>query len=112
MTSNESEALRSRFDALSARLDARIKQFRERGELSSDQTAVGAQLRQRGDAIGKKLDAAIQKRREADILKNALERDLNNLAEDFEDFVRRIDAAADAPHGEHLDADRAATVLK
>jgi hypothetical protein len=97
MASNDSEALRSRFDAFSRRLDARIKEFRERGELSTDQTAASGRLRERGEAIGKKLKVAIEKKDEADILKYEFERDLNNLAQDFEDFLRQIDAAADTP---------------
>ncbi len=97
MANKEPDALRKKFNAFSRRLDAKIKAFKERGALSAGHEATSARLCKRTASIEKKLRAAIDKSRELDILKYEFERDLNNLAEDFEQFVRRIDVEAAKP---------------
>ncbi len=96
MAGDASEALRSKLDEFSRRLDAKIKEFHERGELSLDQSTISSRLQERRASTQRKLDVAIEKEREADILKYEFERDLNDLAADFETFLRQIDVAADA----------------
>ncbi len=97
MSKKDRDALGKKFDAFSRRLDAKTKEFKQRGELSAGNKATSERLRKRMASVRQKLQSAIDKGREWEILGYEFERDLNDLAEDFERFVRRIDVVAMKP---------------
>ena len=89
----EPDALRERLDALSGRIDKRVRELQERGTFSSVHGDGMKEIRKRSAAIQAKLDAAIARGDRWDMLRYELERDFHSLNEDFEEFERRLDAS-------------------
>jgi hypothetical protein len=94
VTPREPDALRDRLDALSGRIDRKVRELKERGAFSGAHNAGMEDIRRRSAAIQKKLDAAITSGDRWNMLKYEVERDFHSLNEDFEQFERRLDAGA------------------
>jgi hypothetical protein len=90
----EHNALRDRLDALSGRIDRRVREMQQRGAFSGIHGAGMDEIRKRSAAIQKKLDAAIARGDRFETLKCEFERDFHSLNEDFEAFEQRLDASA------------------
>jgi hypothetical protein len=86
------DILRDRFDALSYRIERRLRELKQRGAFSGVHSAGMADIRRRSATIKQKLDAAIAKGDRWNILKRELERDFHALNEDFALFEARLDA--------------------
>jgi len=99
MSSNDDEKLRRRLDALSHSLGAAEEQLKRRGELLGRHQAASDGLRKRADSIREKLQSAIARGAEREVRKYEVERDLADLAADFDRFIREIDVAATSPRG-------------
>jgi hypothetical protein len=68
--SNEAHiALSDKFDAFSRRLDARIREFKERGEFSDTHGAFAESIKKRQASIKQKLDSAIHSSATWDLMK-------------------------------------------
>jgi hypothetical protein len=89
----EPDAFRERLDALSSRIERRIRELQERGAFSGVHGDGMKDIRKRSAAIQAKLDAAIARGDRWDMLKYELERDFHSLNEDFQAFERRLDAS-------------------
>ena len=101
MPSNEDhDQLRDRFDAFSRRLDARVREFKERGEFSGMSEPFLESIRKRQASIKKKLDSAIQHGAKRDIIKYEAERDFNGLIEEFAQWEKQLDAESMKREGE------------
>jgi hypothetical protein len=94
VTTQEPDALRARLDALSGRVDRKVREWRERGAFSGADGAGMDEIRRRSAAIQKRLDDATAKGDTWKMLKCELERDFHSLNEDFQEFERRLDASA------------------
>jgi hypothetical protein len=94
VTTREPDALRDRLDALSGRIDRKVRELNERGAFSGARGAGMEEIRRRSAAIQKKLDAAITSGDRWNMLKYEVERDFHSLNEDFREFERRLDASA------------------
>ena len=93
MTAMEPDALRERLDALSGRIERRVRELQERGAFSGVHGDGMKEIHKRSAAIQAKLDAAIAGGHRWDMLKYELVRDFHSLKEDFEEFERRLDAS-------------------
>jgi hypothetical protein len=94
VTTEEPDALRDRLDALSGRIDSKVRQWREHGAFSGADGAGMDEIRRRSAAIQKRLDDATARGDTWKMLKYELERDFHSLNEDFREFERRLDAGA------------------
>jgi hypothetical protein len=95
MANEEQDALKKKFDAFSSQLEARVREFKERGTFSGAVEAGSNEMRNRLDAIQKKLDAAIDGGLTWDVVKYDIERDLSGVTEAFTSFGERLDAEAE-----------------
>ena len=82
MSKEDHDPLRDKFDAFSRRLDARVREFKERGEFSGMHEAFTESIRKRQVSIQEKLDSAIHKGATRDLIKYEIERDFTGLIED------------------------------
>jgi hypothetical protein len=94
VTIQEPDALRDRLDALSGRIDRKVREWKERGAFSGAEGAGMDEIRRRSAAIQKRLDDATSRGDTWKMLKYELERDFHSLKEDFREFERRLDAGA------------------
>lgn len=94
MATKDPDALRDRLDALSSRIDRRVRELKERGAFSGMHGAGMDDIRRRSAMIQERLDAAIARGSSWDMMKYELERDFHSLNEDFESFEQRLDASA------------------
>jgi hypothetical protein len=94
VATKDPDALRDRLDALSGRIDKRVREWKEHGAFSGVNGTGMDDIRRRSAAIKKRLDAAIARSSNWDMLKYELERDFHSLSEDFELFEKRLDASA------------------
>jgi hypothetical protein len=92
MTKKNQDALGDKLDALSARIETRLREIRQRGAFSGIHQAGMDEIRRRSAAIKEKLDVAIAKGSRWGILKYELKRDFHSLNEDFAQFENRLDA--------------------
>ena len=92
MIKKDPDLLRDRLDALSCRIEERLREFDQRGTFSGVHSDRMDDIRRRSAAISQKLDAAITQGGRWDILKYELERDFHALNEDFAVFEARLDA--------------------
>ena len=100
MSNQDHDELRDKFDAFSRRLDARAREFKERGEFSDLHEPFLESIRKRRASIKKKLDSAIQRGAKWDIIKYEAERDFNGLIEQFEQWEKQLDAESMKRAGE------------
>ena len=92
MGNEDHDELRDKFDAFCRRLDARTREFKERGEFSDMHEPFLESIRKRQASIKNKLDSAIQHSANRDIIKYESERDFNGLIEEFEQWENQLDA--------------------
>jgi hypothetical protein len=101
MSHEDRDPLRDKFDAFSRRLDARVREFEERGEFSDMQGAFLESIRKRQASIKEKLDSALGSGATRDLIKYEAERDVNGLIEEFVKWEKQLDAEAMKPGQEH-----------
>jgi hypothetical protein len=101
MSHEDRDPLRDKFDAFSRRLDARVREFEERGEFSDMQGAFPESIRKRQASIKEKLDSALGSGATRDLIKYEAERDVNGLIEEFVKWEKQLDAEAMKPGQEH-----------
>jgi hypothetical protein len=94
VTTTDPDALKDRLDALSGRIDRRLREMKQRGAFSGIDGAGMDEIRRRSATIQERLDAAIARGDRFDALKHEFERDFHSLREDFEEFEQRLDAGA------------------
>jgi hypothetical protein len=101
MSHEDRDPLRDKFDAFSRRLDARVREFKERGEFSDMQGAFLERIRKRQASIKEKLDSAIDNGATRDLIKYEAERDFNGLIEEFAKWEKQLDPETMKREGEH-----------
>ena len=89
-----SDELRRKLDEFSKKLERKTKEFKERGEFSDFHGAFAEGIRKRGEAIQSNLDSAILAGRTFTEIKYELERDLNNLFGEFDQWEKQLEADA------------------
>jgi hypothetical protein len=100
MTNEDHDPLRDKLDAFSRRLDARVREFKERGEFSGMPEAFTESIRKRQASIQEKLDSAIHEGATRDLIKYEIERDFTGLIEEFLQWEKRLDAETMKQEGE------------
>jgi hypothetical protein len=100
MSNEDHDELRDKFDAFCRRLDARTREFKERGEFSDIHEPFLESIRKRQTSIKSKLDSAIQHGAKRGIIKYEAERDFNGLIEQFEQWEKQLDAESMKRAGE------------
>jgi hypothetical protein len=85
------DALRERLDALSRRIEASMRKFAWRGELTANMQTDHDGFITRSASINQKINDAITSGDSWDVIKYELERDFSSLSQDFEQFVKRLD---------------------
>ena len=100
MRDEDHDELRSKLDAFSRRLDARAREFKERGEFSDIHEPFLESIRKRQASIKKKLDSAIQHGAKRDLIKYEAERDFNGLIEEVLRWEKQLDADSMKREGE------------
>jgi hypothetical protein len=89
------DVLRGQLDALSGRIESRLRELDQRGTFSAVHSDRMDEIRKRSATISQKLDAAMTKGGSRwEVLKYELERDFHALNEDFALFEARLDAEA------------------
>jgi hypothetical protein len=92
MANEADNALNDKLAAFSRRLDARVREFKERGEFSDIHEAFAETLKKRQEFVKERLDSAIHSGTTGGILKYEIERDFNGLPEDFAQWEKQLDA--------------------
>ena len=92
MSNEDHDPLRDKLDAFSRRLDARVREFKERGEFSGMHEAFTESIRKRQVSIQGKLDSTIHNGATRDLIKYETERDFNGLIEEFLQWEKQLDA--------------------
>src|ERR1700730_4855270 len=92
MSNEDHDPLRDKLDAFSRRLDARIREFKERGEFSGMHEEFTQSIRKRQASIKEKLDSAIRDGVARDLIKYETERNFNGLIEEFLQWEKQLDA--------------------
>jgi len=82
MSKEDHDPLRDKFDAFSRRLDARVREFKERGEFSGMHEAFTESIRKRQVSIQEKLDSTRHNGATCDLVKYETKRDFTGLIED------------------------------
>ena len=100
MSNEDHDELRDKLDAFSRRLDARAREFKERGEFSDMHEPFLESIRKRQASIKKKLDSAIQHGAKRDLIKYEAERDFNGLIEEVLRWEKQLDADSMKREGE------------
>jgi hypothetical protein len=100
MSKEDHDPLRDKFDAFSRRLDARVREFKERGEFSGMHEEFTESIRKRQVSIQEKLDSAIHNGATRDLIKYEIERDFTGLIEEFVQWEKRLDAETMKREGE------------
>jgi hypothetical protein len=98
--SDEDHDHRDKFDAFCRRLDARAREFTERGDFLGMHEPFLDSIRERQASIKTKLDSAIQHGATRDLIKYEAERDFNGLIEEFLQWEKQLDADSTKPEGE------------
>lgn len=94
MIEKDPDLLRDQLDALSRRIERRLRELKQRGTFSGVHSAGMDEISRRSVTIRQKLDAALTHGGRWDILKCELQRDFHALNEDFALFEARLDAEA------------------
>ncbi len=92
MVEKEQDALSKKFDNFSAQLEARVREFKERGAFTPADEAGSRAIRDRLDAIRRKLHTAVSEGASWEIVKYDLERDFTGVTEALTSFGERLDA--------------------
>ena len=100
MSKEDHDPLRDQFDAFSRCLDARVREFKERGEFSGMHEDFTESIRKRQVSIQEKLDSTIHNGATRDLIKYETERDFTGLIEEFVQWEKRLDAETMKREGE------------
>jgi hypothetical protein len=100
MSKEDHDLLMDKFGAFSLRLDARVREFKERGQFSGMHEAFTERIRKRQVSIQEKLDSAIRNGATRDLIKYETERDFTGLIEEFVQWEKRLDAETMKREGE------------
>jgi hypothetical protein len=92
MSDKDYDALKKEFDDFSLRLDARTREFRDKGSFSTTQANFAERLQKGHAAIEAKLAAAIHGGAVWKASKVELERDINAVIEDLVHLEKLFDA--------------------
>ena len=76
----------------SRRLEARVYEFKERGEFSSVHDALTNDIRKRQAELSRKVSEAIQRGTTWEVIKTELTRDYKSLYDNFSRWEERLDA--------------------
>jgi len=93
MTEPEQDRLRDKLDEFSRRLDAHVRDWKQRGEFTDIHRSLTEAIMQRRDQLQKKLVSAEATGRAADLIKVELERDIGSLFDDLLQIGEKLDAA-------------------
>ncbi len=93
MNSIEHDSLLQRLDALDQRIEARIRQFKTRGEFSDAHTAFVANLKRRQEEIRQRITAKLKDGMSWDLIKTEFERDFDGLYGELLRWEERLDIA-------------------
>jgi hypothetical protein len=100
MSNEDHDPLRDKSTLSLVRLDARVREFKERGEFSGMHEAFTESIRKRQVSIQEKLDSAIHNGTTRDLIKYEIERDFTGLIEEFVQWEKRLDAETMKREGE------------
>lgn len=94
MTSEDKDlaAFRKKLDDLSHLIDARRREFAQRGEFSDVHEALMSEIRQRQDRLRKKVDAASRDGTSWDLVKAEFTRDHSSIFDDLLLIQEMLDA--------------------
>jgi protoheme ferro-lyase len=92
MTQAERDALKGRLDDFSRRLDAHVRDWKERGEFTDLHRNLIEEITQRHDQIQKKLALAEAHGTPWDVIKIETERDFSSLFDDLLQISERLDS--------------------
>ena len=98
---DEALNLRNKLDALTRQLEARVREFKERGEFSDLHEPFLERIRKHQAIIKEKLESAIDRGITWDLIKYEVERDFNGLIEDIAQGEKRLDAETMKQAGKH-----------
>ena len=92
MSAAECDRMRARLDEFSQRLDARTREFQERGELSDAHQALMSQIQERRDRLQARLASVEATGSEWDVIRVECERDFGSIHDDLLLLDERLDA--------------------
>ena len=91
MTQAERDELKDKLDEFSKRLDAHVRDLKERGQFTEAHRNLIAEIRQRHDQMQKKLALAEAHGTPRDVIKIEAERDFSSLFDDLLQINERLD---------------------
>ena len=94
MSQEDRDALDNKLGTLSNRIEANIKEYKERGEPSDEHESFADYLRKAHTALRDKLAAAAHAGDEWKVFKYELELDINSLMEKCQKWENDLDAEA------------------
>ena len=92
MSEEHRDLLRTKLDEFSQRLDARTREFKERGEFSDVHRSLMTRIQQRRDRMLARLASAEAKGAKWEIIKIELDRDFSSIFDDFMQLNEKLDA--------------------
>ena len=92
MNEPERDELKDKLDDFSRRLDAQVRNWKERGEFTDTLRRLIDDIRRRRDQIEKKLALAEAKGTPWDVIKIETERDFSSLFDDLLQIGKRLDS--------------------
>jgi deoxyadenosine/deoxycytidine kinase len=94
MSGNDPTVLRGKLERFSHRLEARTREFEERGQFSDIHRRLMKEIGQRAEKLRARVDAAAREGGHWNLLKVEFVRDYNSLFDNFELFEERLQADA------------------
>ena len=92
MTEAEQDKFTANLKEFSSRLDARLHDFRERGEFTDVHRTLTEEIERRHDQIQKKLALAEANGTAWDVIRSEMERDFSSLLDDLQQAIEQLDA--------------------
>ena len=92
MTETERDKLKAKLDKLSSRLDAHVRDLKERGQFTEEHRNLIAEISQRRDQMQRKLALAEAKGTPWEVFKCETECDFRSLFDDLLQINERLDA--------------------
>ncbi|SRR6266576_35901 len=92
MSEEDRDLIRTKLDEFSQRLDARTREFKERGEFPDVHRSLMTRIQQRRDRMLDRLASAEAKGTKWDIIKIELDRDFSSIFDDFMQLDEKLDA--------------------
>jgi hypothetical protein len=94
MSDPERDQMRARLDDLSRRIDARTREFHERGEMSDLHRSLMRRIQERQDRMQSKLASAEAGGKGWDVIRTEFDRDFGSLYDDLLQLDETLDADA------------------